>query len=275
MIKFSSLTAKSVHGLCYGHISRNLYANSILWSGHNKWSTIKHDKMKNDSQRNKITNKIVEQIALAAKTGDKLKLNNMTELALKNNISKKVINNVISKIEQKGGNNDNATTVFYEGVGPGGVSLVIRAQTDNKNRTLGQIRSTFKKNNGNLSSTLHLFNKVGSIKIHMNPNTKEDEIWDKLIEVEGIEDLKIDNDSRTFEITCEPSLTNKISQELLELNFELEGTEIIYVPVETHKIVLENDELIDNFHHFLTILQDNEDVADVYHNLALGNETSN
>lgn len=264
MFRVVPVASRNAHRV---YAARQLHTAVAVWSGHSKWSTIKHDKMKNDSQRNKVTNKIMDQISLAAKTGDQTKLDNMIELALKNNISKKVINNVLSKIGQKNEGVSGVTTV-YEGVGPGGVSLLVRAQTDNKNRTASQIKSIFKKGYCSLSPTLYLFDKVGSIQVQKDPATEEDEIWDKIIDVEGINDLKMAPDGNSFQVTCEPTMTNKIAQELSALDFPVGDTEITYVPIESSKIALKDEKLLDEFRKFLDVLQANEDVTAVFHNLS-------
>lgn len=141
--------------------------NSRLLSGHNKWSSIKHDKAKNDVERNKLFSKFAQRISLAVKMGGNadpnlnLRLATAIELASKNNVTKKVIENAIKKGsgngQTYGKNGTNMETCVYEGMGPGGIALVVEALTDNKNRTIGLVRSTFTKASGSMTPTLFFF----------------------------------------------------------------------------------------------------------------------
>ena len=279
--------------------------NNQALSGHNKWSTIKHDKMKNDSARNKLINRYANQIAVAVRLKDP-RLNALIESATKANVPKKVIDNAIKKASQTGAAGD-GTLNLYEGMGPGGVAIIIEAVTDNKNRTVGLVRSYFNKANLNLlsvGSALHYFDKVGRILFSVDEaeHIKEDEVFDKLLEVDGIKDFekldegveqgldgenergeekgsaqtnhdtvsdtKADSNGSRYVVITEPTLTNKVAIELRDKQgFVIEETSIIYSPKEEMRVDLSQDETIrESFDKFLRGLRDIDDVVNVYSN---------
>ncbi|CAB4256769.1 similar to Saccharomyces cerevisiae YGR021W Putative protein of unknown function [Maudiozyma barnettii] len=277
-------------GLAFGStVTRVAIAHSVVrpltttvprWSGHNKWSTIKHDKMKNDSAKNKVINKYVNQIMVAIKLKD-TRLQAIIDTAMKGNVPKKVIDNAIKKASGAGAT-EGAINI-YEGMGPGGVALIIETQTDNKNRTVALVRSHFTKSNLNLlsmGSSMHYFDKVGHIVVtYPQPEGSEpvDEgtIFDKIIEVEGVEDFeKIEapeDESATgpeYIILTEPSMTNKVAKELQDsYGFEVTEANIGYQPKSEMQVDLSQNEDIRNaFNRFIDGLREIDDVTEVYSN---------
>ncbi|CCD24701.1 post-initiation translation factor DPC29 NDAI_0D03870 [Naumovozyma dairenensis CBS 421] len=168
--------------------------NNITHSGHNKWSTIKHQKMKNDAIKNKAANKISLQITSAVKANDTTSLNNLVELAMKSNIPKRVVENAINKgkIGTIGDGSENNNLCMYEGIGPGGVAFVVECSTDNKNRTVGLVRSAFLKANGSMTPTSYLFDVKGYLLV-VPPKEldNEEKVFEKSIEIDGIEDIEL------------------------------------------------------------------------------------
>ncbi|SMN22488.1 similar to Saccharomyces cerevisiae YGR021W Putative protein of unknown function [Maudiozyma saulgeensis] len=250
------------------------------WSGHNKWSTIKHDKMKNDSAKNKMINKYVNQIMVAIKLKD-TRLQTIIDTAMKDNVPKKVIDNAIKKASSAG--STEGTVNIYEGMGPGGVALIVETQTDNKNRTVALVRSHFTKANLNLlsmGSSMHYFNKVGRIVVtYPHPEGSEaideDLVLDKIIEVEGVKDFeKIEppEDEPTtdpeYMILTEPAMTNKVAKELQDSHgFEVTEANISYQPKSEMQVdITQNDDIKNAFNKFIEGLREIDDVTEVYSN---------
>ena len=232
--------------------------------------------MKNDSAKNKMINKYVNQIMVAIKLKD-TRLQTVIDTAIKNNVPKKVIDNAIKKAN--GSTNNDGAINIYEGMGPGGVSLIVETQTDNRNRTVALVRSHFTKAGLNLlsmGSSMHYFDKVGKI-IAMYPDKTLDEdlILDKIIEVDGVKDFEkidenddIEDTGPHFSILTEPSLTNKVAKELQDIQgFEIIEANIGYEPKPEMLVNLtENEDIKTSFNKFIEGLQEIDDVTEIYSN---------
>src|SRR5690554_1814620 len=135
-------------------------------AGHSKWANIKHRKAAQDAKRGKIFTKLIRELTVAAKEGgpdvaDNPRLRTAVDKALSNNMTRDTIDRAIAR---GAGTNeaDNMEEVVYEGYGPGGVAVLVECLTDNRNRTVGEVRHTFTKNDGNLGtsgSVAYLFQK--------------------------------------------------------------------------------------------------------------------
>lgn len=263
--------------------------NNCVLSGHNKWSTIKHDKMKNDSTKNKLINKYVNQITVAIKLKN-TRLQAIIDMAMKDNVPKKVIDNAIKKANNAG--STEGTVNIYEGMGPGGVALIIETQTDNKNRTVALVRSHFNKASLSLlsiGSSMHYFDKVGKIVVSYprKEPIDDNEVFDRIIEVEGVKDFeKLEpqtgneensaqdpNAERTEEsalyvVLTEPSMTNKVAKELQDAQgFEIQDANIGYLPKDEMKVDLStNDDTKHAFNKFVDGLREIDDVNAIYSN---------
>ncbi|SCV02572.1 LAME_0H02894g1_1 [Lachancea meyersii CBS 8951] len=271
--------------------ARNFTACSAMRSGHNKWSTIKHDKAKNDAERNKLFNKFANQIALAVKLGGgstdpalNVRLAAAIEGATKNNVTKRVIENAIRKgsgATGKDGNRSEACT--YEGMGPGGVAFVVEALTDNKNRTIGLVRSTFTKVNGSMTPTLYFFDRKGSVLVQPPATLVDfDAVMEKVLELEGVEDLetmapeeptyealKPDYGSTVYEVSSDPALANHVASSLKDLDFYVHDVNIGYQPKSDMLVEVANDETRSKIDKFMGQLDEIDDVTDFYCNLKI------
>lgn len=278
------------------YLCRYLYTRPILNSGHNKWSTIKHDKMKNDSQKNLLSNKYSNQITIAVKLKDP-QLQTLLDKAAKNNVPKKVIENAIKKGQgiSLNGNGANMTMNLYEGVGPQGCSVIIESMTDNKNRTVALVRGQFNKFGYNMTSNgscLHYFDKVGVVRVSRDiPDDtttegeriieplSEEEVMDKVIEIDGIIDVKRapsstgenegDDESVNINLITEPADTNKIALKVRELGYSIESTGIEYMPKEENIISIDSAETQESYKKFVNGLETLDDVVKVYTNAQL------
>lgn len=237
--------------------------------------------MKNDSAKNKMINKYVNQIMVAIKLKDS-RLQTIIDTAMKDNVPKKVVDNAIKKAN--GSSNNEGAINIYEGMGPGGVALIVETQTDNRNRTVALVRSHFTKSGLNLlsmGSSMHYFDKVGKI-IAMYPdrNLDEDLILDKIIEVNGVKDFEkiaeqelqpeemTEETGSQFSILTEPSMTNKVAKELQDTQgFEIIEANIGYEPKSEMLVNLTgNDDIKTSFNKFIEGLREIDDVTEIYSN---------
>ncbi|QLQ80490.1 hypothetical protein HG537_0D04900 [Torulaspora globosa] len=250
--------------------------HGVVWSGHNKWSTIKHDKAKNDAERNKLFSKFAQRISLAVKLGGSsdpglnIRLATAIELANKNNVTKKVIENAIKKgsgasATAKGG--AGMEMCVYEGMGPEGVAFIVEALTDNKNRTIGLVRSAFTKANGSMTPTLYFFDKRGYVMANPPPELQDndDRLLEQLLELDGVQDLE--TTTQTCKIITETTATNTVASALKQQGFQITELGIEYAPKNEMCVTVTDQDALQRINKFLTVLQDIDEVTDVYTNL--------
>ncbi|CAI4062161.1 hypothetical protein SKDZ_07G2730 [Saccharomyces kudriavzevii ZP591] len=279
---------------CYSKLLRNCRPfstlNSSVGSGHNKWSTIKHGKAKNDAERNKINNKFANQISMSVKLGNgitdptmNIRLATSIDLANKNNVSKKVIENAIRKASgsSSGKDSNSSELCVYEGMGPGGVAIVVEALTDNKNRTIGLIRSAFNKANGSMTPTLFFFDKRGYVAV--TPPSEldtEDKVLESVLEIQGIEDIVAVHDDAedaecdaeaetagpTYEAVTEPAETNKVAALLKERGFHIRDLGIGYNAKPDMAVTVQGDETVEKLEKLTAALEDIDEVTSLYTN---------
>ena len=182
-------------------------------SGHSKWATIKHKKGALDAKRGKIFTRLIKEIAMAAKSGGDPDMNPRLRTAILAAKSENMPADNIKRAIQRGtGELPGATYEEFvlEGYGPGGVALLAEISTDNRNRTVSEIRHVFQKNNGNMAAAgavAYMFHKKGDIIVPKSA-AKEDDLMNIILEAGG-EDLKDDGES--WEILTEPSrLRNRV-----------------------------------------------------------------
>ncbi|CDO92961.1 unnamed protein product [Kluyveromyces dobzhanskii CBS 2104] len=289
------LRTNSVRGI---FTRRFLHETKLLSAGHSKWANIKHTKAKNDAERTKIYNKIANQITVAVKLGgssdpsSNIRLATAIELASKNNVTKKVIENAIKKgAGTSEGAGAGAEPCTYEGIGPAGVAFVVEALTDNKNRTVGLIRSTFNKFNGNMTPTLYFFERKGYVVIEPKEDQPQDfdSVMDIVLEIDGVEDLEQDTsagqeDAATepstaesdaspttaalFEVITEPQQTNKVAETLRNKGFHIRDMGVEYAPRDETAIDHVTDvELQAKLDKFINQLEEIDDVTQIYSNI--------
>jgi YebC/PmpR family DNA-binding regulatory protein len=237
-------------------------------SGHSKWSTIKHKKGAADAKRGKLFSKLTRAIIVAAKEGGgdpsaNLALQNAIEKARSYSMPKDNIDRAIAK--GSGADADAAAfeTVVYEGYGPSGVAVIVEALTDNRNRTAGEVRHTFAKNDGNLGGSgavAWLFERRGIVIVDAG-GADEDELTLAAAEG-GADDVALDGSS--FQVTCAPEQLADVRAAVEGAGFSVDAAELTMVPKTTVEVADENEakkilRLIDQ-------LEDNDDVQDVYAN---------
>lgn len=260
---------------------RWLHLSAPLASGHNKWSSIKHDKAKNDSQKNKLFSQFAQRISLAVKQGGSadpslnIRLATALEQAQRYNVTKKVVENAIRKgagISAPG--EKPSESCLYEGIGPGGMAYVVEALTDNKNRTISLVRSVFNKAGGAMTPTLYCFAKRGFVNVLCPKGMEEEEVVMAILDVEGVEDYtrgpEIDEPEKqeydgSFTVFTSASDANKVAQRLQETKLHVSDVGVEYKAQDAVIDTLKEEELRAN-----DTLEKNlfeiEEVTDVYTN---------
>ncbi|MBQ2688272.1 MAG: YebC/PmpR family DNA-binding transcriptional regulator [Clostridia bacterium] len=245
-------------------------------SGHNKWSTIKQKKGKNDAARAKVFTKIGREIIVAVKEGGSAdpsvnsKLRDCIAKAKANNVPNDNIERVIKKAA---GDSDssNYEAVTYEGYGPSGVAVIVEALTDNRNRTAGDVRHYFDKYGGNMGTqgcVSFMFERKGVLVIEREDLEKtEDEVMEAALEA-GASDFEADDD--IFTIYTEPSDLGAVRDDLAAQGYEFASAEVEQVPNTYTKI--EDKETCDKMQKMLDMFEDNDDIQNVWHNWEMTEE---
>ena len=239
-------------------------------SGHNKWSTIKQKKGKNDAASAKVFTKIGRELIVAIKTGGSADPN--VNSKLKDTIAKakaaNVPNDNIERIIKKAANDGDSTNyeaVTYEGYGPSGVAVIVEALTDNRNRTAGEVRHYFDKFGGNMGAqgcVSFMFNQKGVIIIEREDLDKdEDAVMTDALEV-GAADFEADDD--IFTIYTDPDDFSAVREELEKLGYEFASAELEMVP-DTY-VKLEDEDTATKMQKMLDMFEDNDDIQNVWHN---------
>lgn len=236
-------------------------------SGHNKWSTIKHKKGKEDAKRGKIFTKLARAIIVAAKEGGvdpeyNPSLKSAIEKAKAENMPN---DNIERSLKKAAGDLDssNYETIIYEGYGPEGIAVIVECLTDNRNRTAPDVRHAFDKHGGNLGqsgSVLFMFNKKGVIEIDKE-QAKEDELLDFALE-NGASDFESEDD--VYTIYSDVADFISLRDALQEKGYKFSVCDIQYIP--TNYVKISNEENIKKMVKMIEQLEDNDDVQNVYHN---------
>lgn len=239
-------------------------------SGHNKWSTIKQKKGKNDAARAKVFTKIGREIIVAVKEGGSAdpavnsKLRDCIAKAKANNVPNDNIERVIKKAA---GDSDssNYEAVTYEGYGPSGVAVIVEALTDNRNRTAGDVRHYFDKYGGNMGQqgcVSFMFERKGVLVIEREDLDKtEDEVMEAALEA-GASDFEADDD--IFTVYTEPSDLGGVRDDLSAKGYTFVSAEVEQVPNTYTK--LEDKETCEKMQKMLDMFEDNDDIQNVWHN---------
>lgn len=237
-------------------------------SGHNKWSQIKHKKAKEDSKRGKIFTKIIKEITVAARVGGgdqatNPRLRHFLEKAKEVNMP---IDNANRAIKRGTGELPGVhyEEFMYEGYGPYGTAVLLDTLSDNKNRTVAELRHLFSAKGGNLAeagSVSWMFEKMGVIRIN-DAKINEDSMLEHLIDFD-IKDIKCDGASCS--IYCDSKAIEQVKNKLIQLGMHIESAEIEWVPKNAADLSDAQEETVVEF---LSALQDHDDVQNVYTNLA-------
>lgn len=239
-------------------------------AGHSKFSNIKHKKAKNDAQRGKIFTKMGRELAVAIKEGGSAdpELNSRLKDAIAKAKSNNMPNDTIQRSIKKASGEDNSVIyeqITYEGYGPSGVAVIVQALTDNKNRTASNVRHAFSKGGGNMGTTgcvSFMFDKKGEIVIEREAvEMDEDELMMLAIEA-GAEDFNAEEEG--FTIITAPEDFGDVHKELETAGIVMASAEVAMIPQTITELTDQDD--IDKMEAMLDLLEDDDDVQDVFHN---------
>ena len=235
-------------------------------AGHSKWSNIKHRKAGQDAKKAKVFTKLIRELTVSARDGggsveDNPGLRNLVDKAKAVQMPKDTMERAIVR---GAGGQDGAELVslVYEGYGPGGVAVMVETMTENKNRTVAEVRHAFSKAGGNLGtdgSVAYLFEKKGQIVFAAAG--LEDGVLDAAIDA-GAEDVDVADDG-TVEVTSPPEDFARVKDALAAAGFEAESAEVAMIP-QTYTDL--DDEQAEKVLRLLDLLEDLDDVTNLYTN---------
>ena len=238
-------------------------------SGHSKFANIKHKKEKNDAAKGKIFTIIGREIAVAVKEGgpdpeNNSKLRDVIAKAKANNMPNDTIERGIKKAAGDA-NSVNYESVTYEGYGPNGTAIIVDALTDNKNRTAANVRSAFTKGKGSIGTqgcVSYMFDKRGQILIDRSEcDLEPDDLMMMALDA-GAEDFSEEEDS--FEILTAPEDFSAVREALEKEGSPMADAQVTIIPQSYVELSDEKD--LYNINRILTLLDEDDDVQEVYHN---------
>jgi YebC/PmpR family DNA-binding regulatory protein len=242
-------------------------------SGHSKWSTIKRKKGAIDVRRGKIFTKIIKEITLATRLGGgdpetNARLRQAILAAKDENMPKDNIERAIKKGTGAGADAVTYEEVTYEGYGPGGAAVLVEVMTDNKNRTVAEVRHIFSKHGGNLGENgcvAWIFEKKGSIVVEKK-SVNEDELMELALEA-GAQDIR--EEENEFEIITDPSSFEGVKNAIDQLKIRYIEARIGLIPQTTVKLEAGKAE---QMLKLMEKLEDNDDVQNVYANFDIADD---
>ncbi|MCF7982011.1 MAG: YebC/PmpR family DNA-binding transcriptional regulator [Pseudomonadales bacterium] len=234
-------------------------------AGHSKWANIKHKKAKVDAQRGKIFTRLIRELTIAARMGGGDVMDNpRLRLAVSNaknaNMPKDTMQRAIDR--GVGGEGENLEEITYEGYGQAGVAVLVETMTDNRNRTVAEVRHAFSKFGGNLGtdgSVAYLFTKKGQLTFE--PGADEEKILEIALEV-GAEDV-VTNDDESIDVVTSPEDFERVKESLEAAGLEPVNAEVAMIPATTVELDMETGEKVMKL---IDMLEELDDVQNVYSN---------
>ncbi|MBT5331749.1 MAG: YebC/PmpR family DNA-binding transcriptional regulator [Porticoccaceae bacterium] len=240
-------------------------------AGHSKWANIKHKKAAVDAKRGKVFTKIIRELTVAAKKGpnpdDNPALRGVIDKALAANMKKDTIDKAVARGSGQGEGED-YEELSYEGYGPSGVAVLVECLTDNRNRTVAEVRHAFTKRGGNLGtdgSVAYLFEKKGTITFA--PDSDEEAIMDVALEV-GADDV-VENEDGSIDVMTPWEDFQVVKEGLQASGLEPDNAEIAMIPATTVPLDLDNAK---SALGLIEMLEDLDDVQNVYTNADIPDE---
>ncbi|MCW8982565.1 MAG: YebC/PmpR family DNA-binding transcriptional regulator [Gammaproteobacteria bacterium] len=241
-------------------------------AGHSKWANIKHRKASQDAKRGKIFTKLIREITVAAKMGggeqeNNPRLRDVVSKALTANMTRDTIDRAIKR-GAGDVDGENYDEIRYEGYGPSGVAVLVDCLTDNRNRTVADVRYAFTRAGGNLGtdgSVAYLFSKTGMLTFAAGSD--EDAIMEAAMEA-GAEDIETADDG-SIEVTTSAEDFTAIKEALVAVGFEPDSADVIMKPSTSIDLDLENAEKV---MRLVDVLEDLDDVQNVYTNADFSEE---
>lgn len=237
-------------------------------SGHSKWANIKHRKEKGDARKGKMFTKLGREIAVAVKSGgaDPEANSKLKDVIAKAKTANMPNDNMAKSIKKAAGEGDGVSyeEITYEGYGPSGIAIIVEAMTDSRNRTAADMRHYFDKYGGNLGTTgcvSFMFSKKGVIIIENDGSMNEDDMMMEALDV-GAEDMT--SGDGYFEILTAPDDFSKVREALEKKGYTFATAEVGMVPSTAAKLT--NEEDLRMMEKLIDMLEDNDDVQNVWHN---------
>ena len=233
-------------------------------AGHSKWANIKHRKARQDASRGKVWTKVIREITVAAKDGPDPNDNPRLRLALEKANAANMPKDTIKRAIEKGsgtGETGELEEIVFEGYGPGGVAILVETMTDNRNRTVSDVRHAFSKYGGNLGtdgSVSYLFKKLGII--HLSKNMSEENLMEVVIE-SGAEDFSEEDDF--YEVTTEANVFNNVLDVFKEKKIEYIDAQLT---LRADTLVPLDNDMSEKVLNIMEFMDDLDDVQEVHTN---------
>ena len=234
-------------------------------SGHSKWATIKHKKGALDAKRGKIFTRLIKEITMAAKSGGDVEKNPRLRTAVAAAKAENMPADNIKRAIQRGTGELPGVSyeeITFEGYGPGGVAILVEVSTDNRNRTVSEIRHVFGKNGGNMAeagAVSWMFHKKGDIIVAKSA-AKEDDLMNIILEAGG-EDLR--DDGETWEVLTEPAAFEAVHEAIKKAGITPESASVAMIP--QNYIKLEGQQA-NTMIRLMEALEEHDDVQNVHSN---------
>ncbi len=244
-------------------------------AGHSKWANIKHRKAAQDKKRGKVFTKIIHELTVAAREGggnpeDNPRLRLVMDKAMGANMPKDTMQRAVDR-GAGNGDMDNMEEVIYEGYAPSGVAVMVETLTDNRNRTVAEVRHAFTKSGGNLGtdgSVAYLFSKKGVITFA--PGIDEDQIMEIALEA-GAEDV-VNHEDGSIDVETLPEDFIPVEAALKQAGLESVNAEIAMVPAISVELDVETGQKV---YRLVEMLEDLDDVQNVFSNAEFPDEVLN
>ena len=233
-------------------------------AGHSKWANIKHRKARQDASRGKVWTKVIREITVAAKDGPDPNDNPRLRLALEKANAANMPKDTIKRAIEKGsgtGETGELEEIVFEGYGPGGVAILVETMTDNRNRTVSDVRHAFSKYGGNLGtdgSVSYLFKKLGII--HLSKNLSEENLMEVVIE-SGAEDFSEEDDF--YEVTTQANVFNNVLDVFKEKKIEYIDAQLT---LRADTLVPLDNDMSEKVLNIMEFMDDLDDVQEVHTN---------
>ncbi|WP_018950270.1 YebC/PmpR family DNA-binding transcriptional regulator [Thioalkalivibrio sp. ALMg11] len=243
-------------------------------AGHSKWANIQHRKNAQDAKRGKLFTKLIREITVAARHGGSdPETNPRLRLAIDKALGANMTRDTIERAAKRGAgesDGDNVEEIRYEGYGPGGAAILVDCMTDNRNRTVAEVRHAFSKMGGNLGtdgSVAYLFQNKGVIRFA--PGLDEEVVMEAALEG-GAEDVQVEDDG-SIEVITEPDTYQDVRAALAERELQPEDAEVTWRPETLAPL---DGETAESILKLLDMLDDLDDVQNVFTNADFPDEVS-
>lgn len=242
-------------------------------AGHSKWANIKHRKSKQDAKRGKIYTKLIREITVSAKLGggspdDNPRLRTAVDKALGANMSRDVIDRAIKR-GAGGMEGTDVEEIRYEGYGPAGVAIIVDCMTNNRNRTVAEVRHAFTKCGGNLGtdgSVSYLFSQMGQLTFA--PGANEERVMEIALDA-GADDVIV-NDDKSIDVTTTPDSFTRVKNAMVAAGLEPVQAEVT-MAASTNVAITDKD-TAEKIMRLNDMLEDLDDVQEVYSNADIAEE---